>query len=243
LHAIFRLSKTGQGDTMRLFKLSPRLQKAADLIPDGAVLWDVGSDHAKLPVWLLCSGRVDRAVVSDIRRGPLAAARRTADYAGVSDKIEFLLCDGLSGGSAASADIITITGMGGETIAQILSDCSWASEPGNRFILQPMSSSEELRAYLYSGQWNITAEHLVAEGKRLYLLLEVEGGGKPEDYTLLETRIGKLLYDDPLFKHLSTVELRRLKAELFHSGKHAPAPDLQEAFDALTEILKSREAE
>jgi tRNA (adenine22-N1)-methyltransferase len=227
---------------MRLFKLSPRLQKTADLVPDGARLWDVGSDHAKLPVWMLYSGRIDRAVVSDIRRGPLSAAKRTAEYAGVTDKIDFLLCDGLSGGSSSSADIITITGMGGETISTILSDCAWATETGRKFILQPMSSYEELRTYLYEGPWIITAEHQVTEGKRLYLILEVEGGGKPEDYTLLDTRIGKLLYDDPLFKHLAAVELRRLRAELFHHTKNG-ALGLQEAFDTLTEILRSRESE
>ena len=52
---------------MRVYELSPRLQSVADLVPEGARFADVGTDHAYLPVWLVLQGKIDRAVVSDLR--------------------------------------------------------------------------------------------------------------------------------------------------------------------------------
>lgn len=63
---------------MRVYELSPRLQSVADLVPKGARFADVGTDHAYLPVWLVLQGKIDRAVVSDLREGPLNRARQTA---------------------------------------------------------------------------------------------------------------------------------------------------------------------
>lgn len=51
--------------------LTPRLRALAALVPDGAVLADIGTDHAILPVSLLMAGRIPRAIASDIRSGPL----------------------------------------------------------------------------------------------------------------------------------------------------------------------------
>ena len=39
-------------------ELSPRLRLAADLVPQGARLADVGTDHAYLPACLLLEGKI-----------------------------------------------------------------------------------------------------------------------------------------------------------------------------------------
>ena len=59
-------------------ELDPRLEAAASFVPRGAVLADVGTDHAYLPVRLLTRGIIPFAVVSDINRGPLENARSNA---------------------------------------------------------------------------------------------------------------------------------------------------------------------
>ena len=46
----------------RELHLTPRLACIAELVPRGARLADVGTDHAYLPAWLLQSGRIDRAI-------------------------------------------------------------------------------------------------------------------------------------------------------------------------------------
>ena len=59
----------------RPFSLSPRLQAVADLVPQGAKLADVGTDHGRLPVWLIQNGVVSQAVASDLRVAPLLQRR------------------------------------------------------------------------------------------------------------------------------------------------------------------------
>ena len=105
---------------MRFIQLTPRLRAVANMVPAGARLADVGTDHAYLPACLLQEGVLQRAVVSDLRRGPLDRARATAERYSLTERMDFRLCDGLSGIDPDEVDAIVIAGMGGETIAAIL---------------------------------------------------------------------------------------------------------------------------
>ena len=49
----------------RRIELSPRLRLAADLVPKGARLADVGTDHAYLPACLLMEGKIPSAIAAD----------------------------------------------------------------------------------------------------------------------------------------------------------------------------------
>lgn len=161
---------------MRIFELSPRLQSVADLVPQGARLADVGTDHAYLPVWLILNGTVHRAVASDLREGPLENARQTAQRYGVSDRLSFRLCDGLTGLEPDEADTIAIAGMGGETIADILSAAPWTAKGEHRLLLQPMTAHPELRVWLDGHGFQIEREILSCEDKMLYSTLLVRVG-------------------------------------------------------------------
>ena len=143
------------------FKLPPRLAAIAALVPDGARLADVGTDHALLPIRLLLDGKIQSAVATDIRPGPLSRAKENAYAAGVQD-LSCVLCDGLTGISPDSVDTVVIAGMGGENIAAILRAAPWACRNA-LCILQPMSRPEELRAALPSLGLTIRAERLVRE--------------------------------------------------------------------------------
>lgn len=194
-------------------KLTPRLQKIADLVPPGATVWDVGTDHAKLPVWLIQSGKIQRATASDLRPGPLEAALETARRNRLEGVIQLLCCDGLRTDEPVSADTVIIAGMGGETIASILAD-NPRNTAGIRLILQPMSSVEELRAYLYAGAYTVLGEHLVREKGKRYLILEAVTCGEPEAFDLADTRIGKYVQHSPDYPQLLRDERDRLVREL-----------------------------
>lgn len=156
-------------------ELSPRLAAVAALVPQTARLADIGTDHAYLPAFLILNGRIDRAIATDIRPGPLDHARRTAAEYGLIDRLDFRLCDGLAGVAPEECDTITIAGMGGETIAGILSQAPWARE-GKRLILQPQSTQPALRRFLAQNGWNIRSEYIAREGGRWYPILLAEGG-------------------------------------------------------------------
>lgn len=161
---------------MRPIELSPRLRSVADLVPEGAVLADIGTDHAFLPVYLLQRGLIRRAVAADLREGPLSKARANAEKYELWDKMSFRLCDGLSGLSPEDADTIAIAGMGGETIASILEAAPWTALGGHRLILQPMTSVYDLRAFLSTHGYTVTGEYLNREDRRIYVTMAVEAG-------------------------------------------------------------------
>lgn len=157
-------------------ELTPRLRAAADFVPKGARLVDVGTDHAYLPVCLLLEEHIPHAIAADLRKGPLDRARMTAQEYECTDKVSFRLCDGLKDIRAYEVDAITIAGMGGETIAQILSAARWVKDKNLTVILQPMSSQPELRRWLCENGYEILREKLVQEGETLYVIMQVRGG-------------------------------------------------------------------
>ena len=164
----------------RRIELSPRLRLAADLVPEGARLADVGTDHAYLPACLLMEGKIPSAIAADLREGPLSRARETAAEYGCGDRMAFRLCDGLSGIQPDEVNTIAMAGMGGETIAAILAAAPWTWERECLLLLQPMSAQPFLRRWLQAHGYTIRRELLSREGDTLYTTFEVYAGPMAE---------------------------------------------------------------
>lgn len=197
----------------RMFSLSPRLRAAADMVPAGVRLTDVGTDHGRLPVWLVCQGVVPWAVATDLRPGPLSRGQELSQRWQVSERISFRLCDGLASVSPEEAEVITITGMGGETIAGILQAAPWTGKPGHICILQPMSGAEGLRRYLSDNGFLIAEEQLVLEEDTLYVIIRAVPGHM-EPLSEGETWVGRQApgTDSPFrFRYLEQ-ELKKLRS-------------------------------
>ena len=150
---------------MRGPELSPRLKMVGELVPAGARLADVGTDHAYLPAALILEGKIPWAIAADLRQGPLDRARATVRGYGLTGKVAFRLCDGLSGIRPDEVDAVAVAGMGGETIAAILSAAPWTRERDLPLILQPMSSFPDLRGWLGENGFSIEEERLVRAGE------------------------------------------------------------------------------
>lgn len=161
---------------MRGPELSPRLRMVGELVPVGARLADVGTDHAYLPAALILEGKISWAIAADLRRGPLDRARATVREYGLTGKVAFRLCDGLSGIRPDEADAVAVAGMGGETIAAILSAAPWTRERNVPLILQPMSSFPDLREWLQKNGFSIQEERLAREGDTIYTAMLVRAG-------------------------------------------------------------------
>ena len=159
-------------------RLDGRLTACAELVRPGSRLADIGTDHAHLPVYLVKNGVCPGAVASDIRPGPAAAARRSVEPAGLADKIEIRVGDGLAPLYPGECGDIVVAGMGGETIAAILSVPAWLRDGGVRLILQPMTRAEALHRFLLTGGFAIGAETVVRDGGHLYPVLAASYTGE-----------------------------------------------------------------
>ncbi len=159
-------------------RLDDRLTACAELVRRGSRMADIGTDHAHLPVYLVENGVCPGAVASDIRPGPAAAARRTVEQAGLTDKIVVRVGDGLAPLQPGECGDIVIAGMGGETIAAILSVPAWIREGGVRLILQPMTRAEALHRFLLANGFAIGTETVVRDGTHLYPVLSAAYTGE-----------------------------------------------------------------
>lgn len=193
------------GNTMNGIKLpalDKRLRTACDMLRTDSVIWDVGTDHAYIPIWLLLTGKCRAAVASDINRGPLDAAIRNAAAYGVTERITFIQVNGFGVYDPASYGVtdICICGMGGELIAQILHASAFLPKTGLHLILQPMSHAYDLRKDLLANGYSITEERLCRANGKIYVCIAAEYTGVHEIYTEAELTVGRQDRTDPLWR-------------------------------------------
>ena len=191
--------------------LTPRLACMAALVPQNARLADIGTDHGKLPISLLLDGHIASAIGSDIRSGPLAHAERNAKEHNVS--LSLRLAPGLEAVRAEECDTVTIAGMGGQTIAEILTAAPWTSQGDHLLLLQPMTMIAELRRWLYVHGYAIERETLCREDRRRYVVLSVRGGAPKREIPLSECAVSPaLLRAEGAADYLEQLYLREKKA-------------------------------
>ena len=218
--------------------MEQRLSCIYALIRSGRGVIDVGTDHGYLPVRLACEGYPGRIYASDLREGPLAAARRSAEQSGVSDRIRFLLSDGLEGCPPGEVDTIVIAGMGGDTICGILDRAEWCMDPAYRLILQPMTKAEVLRYWLCNNGFTVEEERLVEEGDTIYQIICAVFSGHNETLSDAELWIGKRGLADPVvYQKAVDLEIRRIERRI--CGIRAGASDTgRRQLSALQERLR-----
>ncbi len=175
---------------MTNINLDARLSAVASLIRDGVTLYDIGSDHAYLPVSLLLEGKIPFAYICDVARGPLSKAEETVKAFGVGDKCRLCLSDGMKSVSVIPPCDISIAGMGGELIASIIDAEPSVRHPDIRLVLQPMTRGEELRKYLCENGFEILYENTVFEGK-YYTVISCRYTGNKYELTPSELLLGK----------------------------------------------------
>ena len=197
--------------------LSKRLAAVAEFVPQGARLLDVGSDHAYLPIALMEEGKIDFAIAGEVVKGPYESAVHNVAGAGLADKIVVRLADGLAAFEASDkVTTITICGMGGGLIADILAAGVEKLASVDRLILQPNNREDELRAWLMNNGFKLVTEEIMTENDKFYEIMVVEHG----QMTLSETdlRFGPFLNQEKLavFKARWQRELKKLEIALPH---------------------------
>ncbi|MGY2377515.1 tRNA (adenine(22)-N(1))-methyltransferase [Pseudomonas sp. SDO524_S393] len=172
--------------------LSMRLERVAAHVPAGARLADIGSDHAYLPVALMRRGAIAAAVAGEVARTPFHAARRTVHDNALDQHITVRLANGLAAiepGDGITA--ISLCGMGGETLRDILDSGAAHLNGAERLILQPNGGEQPLRQWLMDNGYRILEEELLRENRFYYEIIVAERSG-PVSYSAQELYFGPL---------------------------------------------------
>ncbi len=174
--------------------LDTRLRAAADFVPRGARLADIGSDHAYLPIALCLEGKIEYALASDINEGPVMSAVANIAKNGLTDRIKAIRADGLDKARDFSPDCITVLGMGGELIVNILDRTEWVRDERITLVLQPMTHGEILAKYLAEQGFCVLDEVIVCDGgrdDRIYRLIKAKYDGKMREISEIDSLIGR----------------------------------------------------
>lgn len=187
---------------MNANELSLRLQTVAKLVEPAARVADIGSDHAYLPVALVREGKIHFAVAGEVVKGPFEAAKRQVAKYGLEEQIAVRFGDGLEVIEATDQiTTVTICGMGGVLIRDILQRGLTKLTGQEKLILQPNIAERQLRQWLVAQGYTLTAEKIVREHHKTYEVIVAEKDHPQPIYSERELYFGpQLLAErDPIF--------------------------------------------
>lgn len=177
---------------MNAQKLSKRLETVASFVPTGAVIADIGSDHAYLPCYLINKKIAKRAIAGEVVKGPFETAVRQVREEGLIHKVSVRLADGLEAiDESDKVDTITIAGMGGPLIVSILENKPSALKSVTRLILQPNIHAKVIREWAVRNNWALLDEVILEEDDKIYEVLVLQRGEM--NLTEKELLLGKYL--------------------------------------------------
>lgn len=183
--------KVGKRGSVEGF-LSERMFRTAAMVSHGNRVADVGCDHAYTSIYLVERGIAPWVVAMDVKKGPLERAKENVARFGMEQQIELRLSDGLTALLPGEAETILIGGMGGALMERILSMFPETVEASKELVLQPQSEIATFRRFLHKIEFRITAEDMLKEDGKYYVILRAEHG-KEVPWTEEEYQYGKYL--------------------------------------------------
>lgn len=170
--------------------LSKRLQRVAEFVSPGAIVADIGSDHAYLPCALVSQGVIAKAYACEVKEGPLQSSIRTIESRQLCGKVIPVLSDGLERVPDDVTEIV-IAGMGVFTILEILQNGMHRLARFQRIIVQANQNVELLREFISQHCFRIIDEAIVFEDK--YYEIVVFEASKGKALTAAECYFGPCL--------------------------------------------------
>jgi len=165
-----------------IINISERLKCVAGLVNKGARVADIGTDHAYLPIYLVQNEISNKVYACDVRKEPLRRAKLHIDEYGLSDKITTQLCDGLKGINKGDVDTVTICGMGGKLMKNILKAGIDKLGDNTQLVLSAQSELRDFRKYLLETGIDIKSEHMLLEDGKYYFIFDCVYNTQDEYY-------------------------------------------------------------
>lgn len=158
-----------------------RIEAIASLVDNDALVVDIGTDHAYLPIYLYENDITKNIVASDISSNALLFAKNNLEKYNLSSKIKLVVSDGFKNLNECF-DIAIISGVGTETIKKILDN----EVLPNKLILSSHKNVSDLREYMFKIGYKIEKEIIVYENNIYYNIIKyVKGKDNLSKYDLL----------------------------------------------------------
>lgn len=158
-----------------------RIKAIASLVDNDALVVDIGTDHAYLPIYLYENDITKNIVASDISSNALLFAKNNLEKHNLSGKIKLVVSDGFKNLDECF-DIAIISGVGTETIKKILDN----EVLPNKLILSSHKNVSDLREYMFKISYKIEKEIIVYENNIYYNIIKyVKGKDNLSKYDLL----------------------------------------------------------
>ena len=206
-------------------------------------LADIGTDHAYIPIQCFLSKDMRRAIACDINKSPLSRAKSNIEQYNLSDKIETRLCNGLQGLRKNEVDSVTIGGMGGILIIEILENGLEIVNSLKQLIIQPQQNVDKVRKYIHSINLKIVNEKMIIEDNKFYNIITCENTEYPQsNYTEIDYLFGKLLIDEKndilkQFVKLKLEKMLKIKNQIGKNSKSEYNNTLQKMYEEVLNCL------
>ena len=199
-----------------LFKPGHRLAAVVSFVPEAAVVADIGTDHAYLPLYLVTEKACPRVIAVEKSQINCDYARAVISLFKQDHKVEVRCADGLAAlQKSDGVEVIVIAGLGGKNICRLLMAAGNSLEHYSRLVLQPMGDASLLRRWLISRGFAIVAERLAKVKGRFYEVMAAEKGTMNiRDPFMLELGPGLLAEPDPLLAPWIQVKIRHCEQVL-----------------------------
>ena len=158
--------------------LSKRLEKINKLVPNGARVGDIGSDHGYLIASLALGGKINKGYACDNKKGPFLKLKDTILSLDLHNKIDVDLSDGIRN-LPSYINCLVIAGMGGDLILNILNENKEKLSNIEHIILDPHTKPKEVRQGLINLGYFIEDEDDIIEDHIYYQIIKFKKGNSP----------------------------------------------------------------
>lgn len=192
--------------------------------------------------YLIENNICDYAIASDINEGPLKFAQQTIIKYHIEDKIRLLKSDGLKNIPSENVSDVVIAGMGGETIAEIISGTQWLKS-GVNLVLQPMTRAGYLRKWLYKNGFEIAEEKAVIQDRFIYTAIRAFYSGYKFNIGKVTEITGRInIETDAGMKYCQNQlsKINNIAMGLSKAGKTEDSQEYQRIAERLTIMMEGK---
>ncbi|AUF83614.1 SAM-dependent methyltransferase [Mesoplasma syrphidae] len=192
--------------------LTLRLDKVLKLIPKTKMVADIGTDHAYLPISIIDTQKAEIVYAVDVNEKPLLSAQKNIKKFGYQNQIFTILSNGLefmNGDVKTEIDYVTISGLGTQTILNILKD---DNNKIKNYIICSNTNITALRKWVVDNQYRIDFEDFFEDYNVNYWLVKIAKISNSNTISQQEIKFGEKKYfaDNQFYKKYLLSEIDKI---------------------------------